>query len=102
MACLQNAESAMEKGSHEQGIKAGQDFIARLGTVQFQPGTESRRFLEVPEGATWGEMTLKAGNHATPRYAFSPASIKALLVRLHYYRDSLCCSHARQYRKLWP
>ncbi|KAL0024941.1 hypothetical protein WJX77_004746 [Trebouxia sp. C0004] len=59
--------SAMEEGSHQQGVKAGQDFIAKLGTVHFQPGTEVRRFLEVPEGATWGEMTLKAGNHATPR-----------------------------------
>ncbi|KAL0038695.1 hypothetical protein WJX79_003623 [Trebouxia sp. C0005] len=60
-------EPAVQEGSHEQGVQAGQDFIARLGTVQFQPGTEVRRFLEVPEGATWGEMTLKAGNHATPR-----------------------------------
>jgi hypothetical protein len=94
MACLQNAESAMEEGSHEQGIKAGQDFIARLGTVQFQPGTEVRRFLEVPEGATWGEMTLKAGNHATPRYAVLPPRTKALFVSLH--RDSFCCSPATQ------
>ena len=41
--------------------------VARLGTVHFQPGTEVRHFLGVPEGATWGEMTLKAGDHDTPR-----------------------------------
>ena len=84
----------MEEGSHEQGVKAGQDFVARLGTVQFQPGTEVRHFLEVPEGATWGEMTLKAGDHATPRYAVLRASIKALSVGLH--RDSFCCTLAKQ------
>jgi hypothetical protein len=97
-ACLQNAESTVEEGSHEQGVKAGQDFIARLGKVQFQPGTEVRRFLEVPEGATWGEMTLKAGNHATPRYALSPPGIKALSICLH--RNSFCCSLVTQYTVL--
>ena len=51
-----------------QSVQVGQDYIARLGTVHFQPGTEVRRFLSVPEGATWAEMTLRAGNHDTPRY----------------------------------
>lgn len=87
-------DSALEEGSQEQGVQVGQDFIARLGTFQFQPGTEVRRFLEVPEGASWGEMTLKAGNHATPRYAVLPADVKALFVWLRC--DSLCCSLATQ------
>ena len=50
-----------------QAAQVGQDYIARLGTVCFQPGTEVRRFIHVPEGATWAEMTLRAGNHDTPR-----------------------------------
>ena len=58
------------EGSQEP-VPVGQDFTARLGTVQFQPGTEVRRFLDVPEGATWAEMTLKAGNHDTPRWLLS-------------------------------
>ena len=55
-----------------QGVlaRAGNQYIVRLGTIRFQPGTEVRRFLRVPEGATWGEMTLKAGNHDTPRYDY--------------------------------
>lgn len=61
------AKPQEEEDSHEKGAKPSKDFIARLGTVVFQPGTEVRRFLGVPEGATWGEMTLTAGSHDTPR-----------------------------------
>lgn len=61
------AKPQEEEDSPGQGAKASRDFIARLGTVMFQPGTEVRRFLGVPEGATWGEMTLTAGSHDTPR-----------------------------------
>ena len=53
----------------KQEVQIGQDYIARLGTIHFQPGTEVRRFLAVPEGANWAEMTVKAGNHDTPRYS---------------------------------
>ena len=59
---------ADDKADDSQRVQVGQDYIARLGSVRFQPGTEVRRFLDVPEGATWAEMTLRAGNHDTPRY----------------------------------
>ena len=61
------AKPQKKEDSPGQGAKPSRDFIARLGTVVFQPGTEVRRFLGVPEGATWGEMTLTAGSHDTPR-----------------------------------
>ena len=41
-----------------------------LGTIGFTPGQEVRRFLAVPEGATWGELRLQAASqHDTPRRA---------------------------------
>lgn len=57
-----------DRSDDGQSVQVGQNYTARLDRVQFQPGTEVRRFLDVPEGATWAEMTLKAGNHDTPRY----------------------------------
>ena len=39
----------------------------RLGTLTFRPGLEMRRFVAVPEGATWGEMRIRAGPHETPK-----------------------------------
>jgi hypothetical protein len=38
-----------------------------LGPLSFSAGTEHRVFVAVPEGATWGEMVLKAGAHDTPK-----------------------------------
>lgn len=69
MTCAPDADDKPYDTSDDgQSVQVGQDYVARLGKVQFQPGTEVRRFLDVPEGASWAEMTLKAGNHDTPRY----------------------------------
>ncbi|GAX82749.1 hypothetical protein CEUSTIGMA_g10175.t1 [Chlamydomonas eustigma] len=38
-----------------------------MGPLHFNPGTEHRQFMEVPEGASWAEITLTAGNHDTPK-----------------------------------
>lgn len=35
--------------------------------MAFEPGVEHRRFMQVPHGATWAEMTLRAGAHAAPK-----------------------------------
>ena len=43
----------------------------RLGKLDFTPGLELRRFVAVPEGATWGELRLRAGAHETPKWVFS-------------------------------
>ncbi len=43
------------------------DYIARLGTITFQPGTEERRFVSIPEGATWATVKVRAGAHSAPR-----------------------------------
>ena len=68
--CMPGADDKPDETSDDgQTVQVGQDYTARLGRVQFRPGTEVRRFLEVPAGATWAEMTLKAGNHDTPRYS---------------------------------
>ena len=45
----------------------GGNAIARLGKQTYSPGSESRRFIAVPEGATWAELRTFAGDHPTPR-----------------------------------
>ena len=59
--------------------------MARLGTLHFQAGTELRRFIDVPEGASWAEMSIKAGPHDTPR------CVDSQLAALCTY--SPCCAH---------
>ena len=51
------------------------DWVARLGTLHFQAGTELRRFIDVPEGASWAEMSIKAGAHDTPRCVHSQLAV---------------------------
>ncbi len=41
--------------------------MCRLGWMDFKPGQEVRRFVAVPEGATWAELRLRAGAHEQPR-----------------------------------
>lgn len=41
--------------------------------MQFAAGTEHRVFVAVPEGATWGELVLKAGAHDTPKVSENPS-----------------------------
>ncbi|KAK9867034.1 hypothetical protein WJX84_006426, partial [Apatococcus fuscideae] len=56
------------KASGEAGHKgAMRECTVRLGKLDFRPGLEIRRFVAVPEGATWGEMRLRAGPHETPK-----------------------------------
>jgi hypothetical protein len=38
-----------------------------LGPWAFQPGSEHRAFVAVPDGATWCEMVLRAGAYDTPK-----------------------------------
>ncbi|GLI68325.1 hypothetical protein VaNZ11_012720 [Volvox africanus] len=38
-----------------------------LGPLSFAPGTEYRRFVAVPPGATWAELTLRAAPYDTPK-----------------------------------
>ncbi|GLC44539.1 hypothetical protein PLESTB_000062200 [Pleodorina starrii] len=38
-----------------------------LGPMSFTPGTEYRRFVAVPPGATWAELTLRAAAYDTPK-----------------------------------
>lgn len=51
------------EGSH----KDTRECSVRLGKLDFTPGLELRRFVAVPEGATWGELRLRAGAHETPK-----------------------------------
>ncbi len=37
-----------------------------LGPLDFGPGSEHRAFVAVPPGATWAELTLRAGAYDTP------------------------------------
>ncbi|GIL53884.1 hypothetical protein Vafri_9378 [Volvox africanus] len=51
---------------------AGNDISNGVGTVSlgplsFAPGTEYRRFVAVPPGATWAELTLRAAPYDTPK-----------------------------------
>ena len=39
----------------------------RLGPLGLAAGQEVRHFVQVPAGATWGELVLKAGPYDTPK-----------------------------------
>lgn len=39
----------------------------RFDDMAFEPGAERRHFVHVPEGATWCEITLRAGRHDAPK-----------------------------------
>lgn len=41
--------------------------VVELGSERFDPGTELRRFVAVPHGATWAELKLKAIESDTPK-----------------------------------
>lgn len=60
------------------------DYVARLGTISFQPGTEERRFVSIPEGATWATLRVRAGAHDAPRY------VQTWKVPVLYIRANLC------------
>lgn len=59
--------------------KVDNDFTAELGWLEFEPGQEVRRFVEVPDGATWAEMRLTANEE--PRQVTSQSTEKCLLHR---------------------
>ena len=52
--------------------EARQGQALHLGRIAFSPGTEVRRFVAIPEGATWGQLLLRAGEHDTPRWVLAP------------------------------
>ena len=43
--------------------------VCRLGWMNFKPGQEVRRFIQVPNGTTWAELRLRAAGHEQPRWA---------------------------------
>ena len=47
-------------------------YVCRLGWMDFKSGQEVRRFVAVPEGATWAELRLRAGPHEQPRSEAPP------------------------------
>ncbi|GMH33052.1 hypothetical protein BSKO_00886 [Bryopsis sp. KO-2023] len=53
-----------------------------LGKTSFSPGKELRRFISVPTGATWAEVTMRAGQH-TGTKVFS-SEIKQLVMGQRY------------------
>ena len=38
-----------------------------VGRYSFRPGTELRKFVSIPEVATWAELRLVAGDHDAVR-----------------------------------
>ena len=60
----------MDVGAQPEGSRNDDDMrecTVRMGKLDFRPGLEMRRFVAVPEGATWGEMRIRAGRHETPK-----------------------------------
>ncbi|GAB4814120.1 hypothetical protein N2152v2_001166 [Parachlorella kessleri] len=66
---------ALAAGAGQQGAAAEEepghsfrgDASVSLGSLQFEAGREVRRFIAVPEGATWAEMRIRAGQTDTPK-----------------------------------
>ena len=56
-SCL-NGQGASEDSSSS---------TASFGWLDFVPGLEVRRFVAVPEGATWAELRITAGDNEQPR-----------------------------------
>lgn len=61
----------MEVATQAAGSPGG-DCIARLGQQDYLPGAETRRFIAVPEGATWAELRTIAGDFETPKVQATP------------------------------
>ncbi|KAK9809052.1 hypothetical protein WJX72_008467 [[Myrmecia] bisecta] len=64
-----NSSSSTGNQASQAGGRLGprRDYVARLGQIAFTAGREVRRFVEVPEGAAWAEMRIRADEHDTPR-----------------------------------
>ena len=56
--------------SHPEG-ESRNGHALHLGRMVFGPGTEIRKFVAIPEGATWAELRLVAGEHDTPRWVLN-------------------------------
>lgn len=58
---------ALEATGDAAGAVLQGEAVLCLGTEPFVPGKEMRRFVAVPEGATWAEMKIKAVAGETPK-----------------------------------
>ncbi|CAL8469996.1 g9538 [Coccomyxa elongata] len=54
--------------------KDSSSFTASFGWLDFTPGLEVRRFVAVPEGATWAELRITTGDNEQPRVMMVRAS----------------------------
>ena len=69
--------------------------VVPLGEERFVPGTELRKFVAVPNGATWAELKIKAIDSTTPKGLM----VRATAIRPHTrYSDS----EYRSYIQLTP
>ena len=59
------ARNLMAKAPSAEPLHAGA--TVDLGLLVFQPGTVVRRFIAVPDGATWAELRIMAGPHDVPK-----------------------------------
>ena len=49
------------------GAGAHQPYTLRLGPLALAAGAEVRRFVAVPQGATWAEAVVRGGEYDTPK-----------------------------------
>lgn len=67
-------------------------YVCRLGWMDFAPGQEARRFVRVPEGATWAELRLRAAGHEQPRYVCPQDHVsrpKSTIVKVSFWHSRL-------------
>jgi tripeptidyl-peptidase II len=63
-----------------------------LGPWEFVPGAEQRAFVEVPLGASWAEMALRAAQHDVPKLFMLHATQLLPHTRPQQHRQSLTVS----------
>ncbi|KAG2434097.1 hypothetical protein HXX76_007824 [Chlamydomonas incerta] len=74
-----------------------------LGPLSFTPGSEFRAFVAVPPGATWAEMTLRAGAYDTPKlFLLRGTQLRPdSSYRQHELRTQVTLSGGSEYNNAW-
>ncbi|KAG2453913.1 hypothetical protein HYH02_002116 [Chlamydomonas schloesseri] len=95
-----NGSSGSSSGSSSSSTNVG---TVSLGPLSFTAGSEFRAFVAVPPGATWAEMTLRAGPYDTPKlYLLRGTQLRPdSSYRQHELRTQVTLSGGSEYNTSW-